>query len=156
MQEKPQDLNIKKSERAQGMAEFGISLVILLIMVAGIVDLGRAFFTLVTLHDAVQEGVTYGQICPADETGIEARLQESASDPVDLGDISTNDIQVCISTPGSEGCGASAEIGNEITVSASLQHNISTPFLGTFIGSQSFELRTSARDKILRTDCSTQ
>ena len=156
MQEKPQHLKIKKSERAQGMAEFGISLVILLILVAGIVDLGRAFFTLVTLHDAVQEGVTYGQICPDDEAGIEARLQESASDPVDLGDIPLGDINVCISAPGSETCGASIQTGNEITVSAALQHNISTPFLGTFIGSQSFVLRTSARDKILRTDCSTQ
>lgn len=146
----------KPSERGQSLIEFGISVVILLILASGILDLGRAFFTLITLNDAVQEGVTYGQICPGDTSGIRERLQESASDPVDLADLQVGDISVCISTPGSDTCGASVARGNEITVGARYNHVIATPFIGTLVGSQTIQLRANAREKILRTDCSTQ
>lgn len=144
------------SEQGQSLVEFGVSVVILLILVSGVIDLGRAFFTLITLHDAVQEGVTYAQICPADTSGIRARLQESASDPVDLADLQVGDISICITSPGSDVCGASVSRGNEVTVGAHYDHVLTTPFIGTLVGSQTIELRADAREKILRTDCSTQ
>jgi Flp pilus assembly protein TadG len=148
-------IEASKYEQGQSLTEFAISLIILLILVSGVVDLGRAFFTVITLNDAVKEGTSYASICPADTSGIQSRLMESASDPVDLAFLDTGDIEVCVSTPGSDTCGAAIQIGNEISVSVSYDHEISTPFLGSIIGTQSLELNASAQDTILRTTCIT-
>jgi Flp pilus assembly protein TadG len=151
---KTQETN-SQSEKGQSLLEFGISLVVLLVLVSGVIDLGRAFFTLITLHDAVQEGVTYAIICPTDTAGISSRLMESASDPVDLSNLTSGDIEVCVTTPGGNTCGAAVTIGNEVSVTANYDHEISTPFMGAILGTQNINLHATARDKIVRTDCQT-
>jgi hypothetical protein len=140
-------------EKGQSLVEFAISLVMLVVLVSGIVDLGRALFTLITLNDAAKEGATYGSICPTDVDGIYTRLMESASDPISLSNLTEEDVSVCVSVPGSEDCGANVQVGNEITVFVNHLHEISTPFLGSIIGRQNLLLTASARDKILRTTC---
>lgn len=140
-------------EKGQSLVEFAISLVMLVVLVSGIVDLGRALFTIITLNDAAKEGATYGSICPTDVNGIYTRLIESASDPVSLSTLTSDDISICVSIPGSEDCGANVQVGNEITVFVNHLHEISTPFLGSIIGRQDLLLTASARDKILRTTC---
>ena len=57
-------------ENGQSFVEMAIALVILLLLVGGIVDLGRAFFSTMTLRDAVQEGALYGSIDPTNTTTI--------------------------------------------------------------------------------------
>jgi Flp pilus assembly protein TadG len=47
-------------ENGQSMVEFAFGMVILMIILVGIVDLGRAFFTFMALRDAAQEGAVYG------------------------------------------------------------------------------------------------
>jgi len=42
-------------EKGQSLVEFAFGLVILMILISGIVDLGRAFFTYMALNDAAQE-----------------------------------------------------------------------------------------------------
>ena len=44
------------TERGQSLTEFAISLVFLLTLLAGIVDLGRMFFAYIIIRDAAQEG----------------------------------------------------------------------------------------------------
>jgi Flp pilus assembly protein TadG len=143
----------QKSEQGQSLVEFAISLVILLILVSGVIDLGRAFFTVVSLNDAVKEGATYGSICPADQAGITERLIESATEPVDLSHLESGQINICVSNPDSSTCGASLRVGNDIQVSVAYNHEISTPFLGSILGKQEFTLRATAKDRILRTTC---
>jgi len=45
----------RSREKGQSLTEFGVSVVILLVLLAGTVDAGRAFFTYMALRDAVQE-----------------------------------------------------------------------------------------------------
>ena len=75
------------NENGQGLMEFAISILIFLILIAGIVDLGRAFFTYMALHDAAQEGALYGSINATDIDNIKARVRETANQPIQL----TND-----------------------------------------------------------------
>lgn len=145
----------EKLQKGQSMVEFAISLVILLVLVSGIVDLGRAFFSVVTLNDAAKEGASYASICPTDINGVFDRLIESASDPITLDNLAVEDISICVSAPGSDSCGANVQVGNEVTVFVNYLHDITTPFLGTIIGRQEVLLTASARDKILRTTCTT-
>jgi Flp pilus assembly protein TadG len=56
----------KFHERGQAMVELATMLVILLTLLAGIVDFGRAFFTYITLRDAAQEGASYGSVAEAE------------------------------------------------------------------------------------------
>jgi Flp pilus assembly protein TadG len=65
-----------KGQRGQSLVEMALSLVFLIFLVAGIIDTGRAILTLITMRDAVQEGVVYGSLNP-DQNG----LLTSASDP---------------------------------------------------------------------------
>ncbi|NJN43966.1 MAG: pilus assembly protein [Anaerolineae bacterium] len=77
-----------KSEQGQSLLEMAFALVILLLLVAGIVDLGRLFFTWVAIRDAAQEGAAYASVCPPNGPGnaqqIRDHIKGSSHFPVDL------------------------------------------------------------------------
>ena len=56
--------------RGQSLVEFAIILPILLLLVAGAVDLGRAYFTTISLENAVKEGAFYGARDPECGTDV--------------------------------------------------------------------------------------
>ena len=133
-------------EKAQGLVEFAVSIVIVLILLAGVLDLGRALFTFITLRDAAQEGAIYGSINPTDYTNIESRVRNSTNTPVDLTD--TTNIQVSSTVIGS----ACAGNGIQITVTYP-NFSLTTPFLGSILGSQTIPIRATVTDTILRPPC---
>jgi len=51
-----------EKERGQAIVELSMSLVMMLTLLAGAVDFGRAFFTWITLRDAAQEGASYASV----------------------------------------------------------------------------------------------
>jgi hypothetical protein len=57
--------------RGQELVEFAITLPILLLIVFGVLDLGRLFHALITITNAAREGARYGTIFPDDLTGID-------------------------------------------------------------------------------------
>lgn len=135
----------KKSERGQSFVELGLSLVFLLILLAAVIDLGWAFFTIIALRDAAQEGATIGSVCPNDQAIIRQRVKAAASDPIDLKKLTDPDI--IITTTGS------GKSGDDITVEIKYMHEIATPFVGSFLGSQEYALNVNVTDKILTDDC---
>lgn len=56
------DVDVNPKEQGQSLIELSLSLVMLLILLAGLVDLGRGFFTYITLRDAAQEGASYASV----------------------------------------------------------------------------------------------
>lgn len=151
--------NTQNKQRGQSLMEFALILTFLLLLIAGVVDLGRAFFTFVSLREAAQEGASYGSFCPYDKAGIEARVYATA-------EFSTSDINVTcqyVSTTGQTNLGNCVQTGpasgigpgSGIKVGAVLPNfNITTPLVGTFIG-QSFQIRAEVVDTILTTTCPT-
>lgn len=61
-----------KSVQGQSMIEFALILPVMVLIVAGIFDLGRAFFSSITITNAAREGARYGTLNPKDSTGIKA------------------------------------------------------------------------------------
>ena len=53
-------------DRGQSLVEMTAGLMFLLVMLAGIVDVGRALFAQVALLDAAEEGALYGCLQPTD------------------------------------------------------------------------------------------
>ncbi len=134
------------NQNGQSMVELAVSLVFLLLLIAGVVDLGRTFFTHIALSDAAQEGALYGSI-DADiktDTDVEARVEDVLSDRVD-----PTDLTVSV-TPS---LSSSSCAGDTIQVTVTFENfPITMPFLGAVIGQQ-VDLSANVVDTILSPPC---
>lgn len=142
-------------ESGQSLMEMAISLIIVLLLLAGVVDLGRAFFNLVALRDAAQEGAAYGSVCPNDVIGIYDRVRNSASNSV-LTDPSLVEVQCFFieEESGFEAACDSASLdpqpGMAIRVVTRYDNfRLTMPFIGAAVGSQTIPLRGEILDTIL-------
>jgi Flp pilus assembly protein TadG len=57
-------IKARKSERGQSLVEMALTLPILLLILSGLIDLGRVYFTYVALEDVVGEAALYLSINP--------------------------------------------------------------------------------------------
>ena len=130
------------------MLEFAFMLVFIMILLSGVVDLGRMFFSYITMRDASEEGVAYGSIDPTNCSQIEDRVRSMLDD---------ESIQVDVLIDGMT-CNLATEInacmGNEINVSvADPQFPMTMPFIGTVLGSQTINLDASISGTIITPMC---
>jgi len=143
------------SERGQSMAELAFGMVVILILLSGVVDLGRALAAYMALRDAAQEGAVYGSMCPAETSEIFNRVRSSSNRPVDLQDTSHVQIECKYVTNGTATTCDPANVpkpGNDIKVRVRYDDfRITMPFLGTFLGTQTINLSAEIQDTILRT-----
>ncbi|MGD8751757.1 MAG: TadE/TadG family type IV pilus assembly protein [Anaerolineales bacterium] len=152
-------------EKGQSLLELAVVFTLLMLILAGVADLGRAFFTYIALRDAAQEGAAFGSIYriyyddPIDCDAIVERTKGTSNNPVDL---QSGDILVNIFFNGTKSCNEAASeddyqgtcIGNEILIE--VKHNnftLVTPFLGSVIGTQTIPIRASVKDSILTPPC---
>ena len=149
--------NRSDHERGQSMVELVLSFVVLLILLSGVIDLGRAFFAFIALRDAAQEGALYGSIYPLDTDGnfnsggIIYRVQESSNAPVNIKTLSDNgDIAI---TPTLIGPVACHGYGIRVEV-VWTNFPLVFPFWATFFGGTStIPLTARVEDTILRPPC---
>jgi len=142
-------------EKGQSMVEFATSMVIIVILLAGIVDLGRALFTYMSLRDAAQEGALYGSVNPPESPldtdridAIEARVFNSSNMLRDLENAPGHPVNVTVTVLGSP-C-----MGNRLEVRVNYDDfPITMPFLGTMIGTQTVGIRASVIENILIPAC---
>jgi Flp pilus assembly protein TadG len=135
-------------ERGQSMTELALILVFILLLLAGVVDLGRAFFTYMALREAAQEGALYGSTNPTDDANIETRARNASNLLQDLSSDPNADTSVTVTITGG------ACTGNAITVTVSYDNfPITMPFIGSFVGSQTIPISASITDTILSPSC---
>jgi len=106
------------TEKGQSFVELAMTLVFVLILLAGLVDLSRLFFVYMELRDATQEGAVFGSIDPDNHDGIRNRVRDTANFPIDLSGLS--DADIAISYGGGGAC-ASSDGLNGITIKTLLQ-----------------------------------
>ncbi len=146
-------MTLKHSESGQSLVELAVSIIILLIVLAGIVDLGRLVFTKFILQDAAEEGLVYGIAYPTDCNQIVERVQANIADRIVQQDvIITVNIQrndgsysTCYMIPYSE-----VYAGKVMTISVTMDFTISMPFMGTFFGGQTVPISSTANGIVLR------
>lgn len=128
-------------EKAQSLVELAIGLTILLLLVSGIFDVGRAIFTQFALQDAAEEGLVYGVGYPDQCEGIEERVLENLENSVFP---ITPSVEVKVSDAA---CGSvTLSYGLRMDVIASADFVISMPFLT----GQTLTLTGTANGTILR------
>jgi Flp pilus assembly protein TadG len=172
--------NINKSEnkeQGQSLVELAMSLVVLLILIAGLVDLGRAFFTYIALRDAAQEGASYATVinsealenadvanyCAAITNRVIITSETTgtpgiSNGPVDLRELAESGAVTIETTINGTDCAsisaADVCMGGAVTVSVNYdEFPITMPFLGSILGTQSLALSATVVDTILTPAC---
>ena len=135
----------RRSEHGQSLVELAMSLTVILLLLAGVVDFAIAYFSFSAMQDAAQEGALYGSIHPDDEDGIKERVRGVSTNPVHLADEDLVDVVVTVSGDACE--------GSEVRVNVIYDYPISMPFIGAIIGSQKITLNASVTDLILQPVC---
>ena len=109
-----------RDERGQNLLEFAVVVLLLLLVFAGIADLGRAFYTYMAIANAAREGVRYYSRLPCTtdsaqrselyDAVVDATIAEGAANGIDLtGGVTLEP------DPRSEGC---QEAGQPVRVTA--------------------------------------
>jgi Flp pilus assembly protein TadG len=148
----------RQRERGQGLVEFSLVVVSLSVLLMGVMDLGRAYFTYLALKDAAQEGAYFGSAFPQcqvqgtagngcdDPNNIPYRVKHSAPQGslVNLNDLSA---LIVVDAP-------VVAAGQVLTVTVSYQYQLLTPFLGAIVGGQTLTLTARSSAVIVRVpDC---
>lgn len=108
------------SERGASLVEMALVMPLLLLLIVGVIDLGRALWTDLALKDAAQEGALYGSFAPTAD--IEQRVRLSSDLPIDLSDSSV------VVTPVVD-C-----VAGEVTVTVEHELPLITPIVGQMFG----------------------
>ena len=136
------------NERGQSLAEMALMMSFLLILLVGVVDLGRGFFVYLALRDAAQEGALFGSTDPTNVTDIETRVRNSSSLLENISVDPNANTTIVVTIDGS------ACTGGGITVRVTYENfPITMPFLGSIIGSQTVPISTAVTDTILNPAC---
>jgi hypothetical protein len=159
----------KRREKGQSLTELAISFMLVMLIFSGAVDFGRAYFELVALRDAAQEGVLYASVYPGDQDGIEDRVQTTSTTPVDMGTttitITYGPASKGFASNGSDACAGFSNAGdldgnghpdivsNFVTVRVTHVFDFTMPFITAIIGSETIPLSAEQTHTILSPSC---
>ena len=152
---------VSRTERGQALVETALALLILIIILMGVLDLGRVYFTYLAMQDAVGEGAAYGLIHPTwqypagapdnphawpydnenpDPNNIKFRAQnESPSALLDWAET-----RVIVDAP-------FASPGNPLTVTMEFDYDLITPIMQAVFGDQ-ITVRATAIQIVMSSD----
>jgi Flp pilus assembly protein TadG len=126
---------LQRREEGQSSVELALLLPVLLLIMAGVLDIGRAFQAYVTVANAAREGARHMSLHQGDCFGARDRvIQEAAGSGVDLSS-ATVIFQPAWCSPGS------AVPGDPIKVTVTYQFQ---PIIGLILGGQKISISTSA------------
>ena len=118
---------IRRNEQGSNVVEMALVLFLLLFLLAGVVDIGRAFNNYIIIINASREGARYAARSPNDETGIQnSAILEASGSGVAL---EPDDVTVT---------GLGAATGNPITVTVTYQFST---IMGNVLGMDDLSLR---------------
>lgn len=113
----------------QSMIEFALILPVMVLIIAGIFDLGRAFYSFITITNAAREGARYGSLNPDYMAGVcQATNDELQSSGIPLVDShGINYFTITVSCASTMTCPVSTAIGctenSPITVKVSYNYD---------------------------------
>lgn len=130
----------KRNERGQSLLEFALLVPILLIILAGVLDVGRLYFAYVAVTDAAAEGAAYAAVCSPNCTDgdIRARAKAASGGLVQV----VEDDQVVIERP-------TIASGAPVTVTVTYEFALATPFINLIVPGGVLPLNAVATEVIL-------
>lgn len=141
--------------KGQSLVEFGVSLLVLLFLLSGLVEFGIIFFQYVQLSDAAQEGALYASACDCSVAEIEERTRFASDSPINLRE--NTGVSVSVTAKDKSGNAVDPELvceGGSVTVMLSYLHKIFMPFLPQLLGVTHINVKASVTDTVLSPICS--
>lgn len=145
-------LKLKHSnlERGQSLVEMSVGFVLLLIVLSGLLDVGRAYYIYVGLEDGAGEAALYLSIDPecrtaadgdqcADPNNAEYRARNAGGENIDW-----SAADITITRPAIYG------VGDPVKVTIQYELPLLTPFMPRFAGINPVYLTTEATQTIIR------
>jgi Flp pilus assembly protein TadG len=112
MMKRPAQEQTNKSNAAQSMVETALLLPIMILLMVGILDLGRLYFAYITIFNAAREGARYGVSNPTITNQIKAHTKQE----VDGAIVTLDDSDIAITCDGPSGPYGPCIAGNAIVV----------------------------------------
>jgi Flp pilus assembly protein TadG len=134
--------NTPRVRRGQGLVELALAMPVMLLLLLGTIDIGRAFHDYVQLRNAAREGAGYGAHFPNDTAGITAKATSH-------GVPASSTVTVVCTNCGTSG---GTPVGNG-TMSVTVQHTFSPVTLGfleTWFGMEPMTLSANAQMRVLQ------
>ena len=142
-------------EQGQSLVEMAIGFVLLLIILSGLVDIGRAYFIYIALEDGAGEAALYLSIDPECRTSADSPADKPTlcADPNNAdyrarnaggGNINWSAATITISRPEMYG------VGDPVSVTIEYSVPLVTPFMPRFAGINPIPLRVHATQTIIR------
>ena len=127
----------KGKEKGQSLVEVALVIPIMLVILAGVLDLGRLYYVTVALTDAAAEGAAYAAIHPSDGDGVVDRAQTASSELVQI-----DPDQVTYDCP-------TMTAGTTVTVTVGYDFTLATPVINAMVPDGVLRLRGVAAETIL-------
>jgi len=136
----------RTGKEGQSLVEVALAMPLLILIMMGILDIGRMYFTFVTISDAAAEGAIYAARHPTEEAQIIARAVESC-DSDGLGLVSLDPELVYVNY-------GDVDWGNPVTVTVEYEYKLLTPLLSDLgrvaTGEDTVTLRAEVVQSILQ------
>lgn len=146
----------KQTEKGQSLLELSLVLVFLLILLAGIIDLGRIMYEYLTVRDAAQEGAGYAAVFPNDCNHIVDRVMQNLPDNNYTVSIEVDGISCAAAVANDYAAGKTAPdhgcAGNTVKVMIDHTTDITMPLISAFTGT-SIPMHVVLEDRIVRPAC---
>jgi Flp pilus assembly protein TadG len=147
----------RRSEQGQSLVEFAAGVVVLVIIVSGVLDLGRAFFTFVAIENGAGEGAIFASYHPAWVTQADAaaggashpefeNITYRATHESPSGLVDSSLMVVGVEHP------PSLQTGEHVTVTVTYSYTVMTPFLHILVDGGLLPLRAEAAQVIVNVD----
>ena len=135
----------RRRTRGQALVEFALLSPVLVMMVLGVIDLGRAFYTYEALANAAREGARYCSLHAHDSNLVSgANVSSSTIDRV-TGELAgtVSNISVFGATTSDPACDTTVDDGSPVTVSVSTTFTPITPLIGSVLPGGSLTIEAS-------------
>jgi len=150
------NIQSKTKEAGQSMVELALTITILMVLLAGTIDLGRAFFTWLAMRDAAQEGASYASVYPSSNLTcspastqqicmrVWANLRQVVNDPDAIVNVTA--------TFDGDHCSGGGNPGVITVLVDYTNFKLTMPFLGIFIGN-TIPIRATINDTVIAPLC---
>jgi hypothetical protein len=156
-------IQFKPKEHGQSMVELALTITILMVLLAGTIDLGRAFFTWLAMRDAAQEGGSYASTNPSSSDLSCPRPLPTETEQICLRIWKPNleqvvqdsdaVVNVAVNYSGPHCLSSDPTAQGKITVLIDYTNfKLTMPFLGIFIGN-TIPIRATINDSVIAPMC---
>jgi Flp pilus assembly protein TadG len=118
----------RRKSRGQGLVEFALALPVMLVVIFGILDFGRAVYALNTISEAARTGA---RVAIVDQN---ITLVEQAANTQAVG-LTLDSVNIVYSKADDSGTCQPKKIGCTVTVTVAYTYNAATPIISNIVGS---------------------